>query len=112
MNHARNWIGASVTKMNSSVAKANSGDARGQVHRTTRLNILLVVDGAVKVLLAHAQRVQRPNVRDWVRALVSGTDVRAGTGRSAAIGDGGVTLQCMTQNVKPGECRHLTRHVL
>ena len=66
MNHAGNWVRTTMTQMNTRITKTYASDARGQVHRTTRLNVVTVFDGTVEVFFTHAQCMKRPNIRNRV----------------------------------------------
>ena len=57
VNHSGNRIRAAVTEMDSGITKPDSGNARGQVHRTSSLNIITVCNCSIKVFFSHATTV-------------------------------------------------------
>ena len=66
-----------MREMDAGVAEADARVRRRQQHLRARLVVAGIVEGAHEIAGDQAQRLQRPDVADRVRALVGGTQCRA-----------------------------------
>ena len=82
---AGNRVGHAVRQMHTGIAEADAGIRRRQNHLLARLVVGRIFDGANKVLGDHAQRLQRPDIADRIRALVGRTQRRARRPRTRLV---------------------------
>ncbi|SPQ23270.1 bd6c9939-491b-41ab-b150-aeb5933a5800, partial [Thermothielavioides terrestris] len=89
------------------IPKPDAGQRGGQEHLALRLKVLRIADRAGQVLDGGAQRVEREDVADRVRALVGRAQDGVGGARDAlAEGDGRPRLERVAQHVQAGAGAH------
>jgi hypothetical protein len=96
--------------MYSCISESDASIGSGKQHLLTSFIVVRILNRSNEVLRYPAQRLQRPQIADRIRALIGGSQDRPLGPRATIEGQCGEGLDRVTEDIKSARGRHLPRH--